>query len=99
METILYCHKWKGIFISFFGHPSLVKMCGAKDDDILKVKVKEYKGKNPEYWAWWNNKEKEFQNVWPSKGQVEMCFPYGTKLPVERGEGKICTVEIEILPT
>lgn len=98
-ESILYCGQLEGgDYFDFYGHPTLVGMCG--HDRIFKVRVEEAElipdtrglcNANPEgYFAWWDEEDQEFCHVGASLHLVEICFPYGTKAEADRGRG-MCT--------
>lgn len=99
--TILYCTESKnakgGKYLNYF-YPNTVavRFCG-EGNPIYKVEVKEGKEQQVGYWAWWDEKDKEFCHVYSAKFLVEMCFPYGTKIEEERGNGKLVPVDITIL--
>lgn len=96
-ECELYCHKMKWGYAHFYGSPSLVGYCDSGEAEVLRARVSEYKGDNPEYWAWWDNDDNEFHFVWPRKGQVEICSPDGFKESIKIGEGKLCAVKVDII--
>ena len=69
-----------------------------KQEKIRTVVVRELKeGEESMYWAWWDNAMGLFVPgfIWPSKGQVSMCFPYGPEIEEEKGRGKLLRVMIE----
>ncbi len=61
------------------------------------VKISEDNSGNPKYFAWWDNETESFMYVWPSKGLVSMCFPYGSKAQEDLGKGVLLGVTIEKL--
>jgi len=52
----------------------------------------ETQSKAQEMWAFWNAKTQQFECVWATKLQVQLCFPDGGKYAEETGEGKIMEV-------
>jgi hypothetical protein len=72
-------------------------MCG--DEPVLKVLVEETAETPDCYWAWWDEKDKEFQFTANFKDAVEICFPYGTKTEEKRGNGQLLPVKITIIET
>ena len=73
------------------------------DDVIYQVVVTPFEGPEDEalYWGWWDlhgvggAKRQKFMFVHYAKGLVEMCFPYGTEIAEEHGEGKLMPVQVE----
>lgn len=53
--------------------------------------------KSVKMWAWWYNKAETFRYVYDSKKKVEMCFPYGSTVEEDKGNGKL--LEIIVMPT
>jgi hypothetical protein len=96
-ETVLYCGKNQdGTYEDFYKYIAAVEMCGFEEEDIIKVKVREAtKEEKPTHYAWWDNKENEFEFIFPSWLQVDMCFPYGSKIEVETGTGNILGIVVE----
>lgn len=103
--TKLYCHKAAkhggGEYLAHFhGHPRTVALYFEKPEPIFVVLVSEgiEEQNGIQYWAWWNEKDQVFEMVYPSKGVVNMCFPYGAKAEEECGRGKLLpVVKIQIL--
>jgi hypothetical protein len=60
---------------------------------ILKVRITE--DSDGIWWAWWDNKDNEFQHIYPKRFLVEMCSPYGFIPEEKRGDGRILPVTIE----
>lgn len=91
-----------GKFYYFQASPHLrwVKLFGF-DDPIVKVSIRERLPTDPpsNYWGWLATDEPDrYQYVWPSEGQMEMCFPYGSKAEADRGRGRKVNLVIEELP-
>lgn len=66
-------------------------------DDTLpvhEVAVEECAEEPGCYFAWWDAATERFDFVYPERGLVEMCFPYGTKIEEERGAGKLFAVRV-----
>ena len=87
-----------GKFYSFMYGPQVASLFGLRETDVFQVCVRELnEGETSEYWAWWSTERKEFSpsQIWPHKGLVEMCFPYGSKAEVERGRGEVVNVVVE----
>ncbi len=89
-------HPAKGAFFSNpHTHPRSAEFYSS-GQPVFKVIVRELREKEESiYWAWWSEKDQEFMFVYPFKGLVEMCFPYGSKCEEERGRGKLMNVVVE----
>lgn len=48
-----------------------------------------------EYRGWIYADKDEPCMIWPSKGQLEICFPYGTQAAQERGSGRVVRLKID----
>ena len=46
------------------------------------------------YWGW-REPDGTYAMIWPSEMQVEMCFPYGSKVEEDRGAGTKVQLTIE----
>lgn len=76
-------------------HKETVKLYGF-EHPIVKVVVREIEpGETSIYWAWWSNEDQHFHWLWPSKGQVNMCFPYGPEVEEAKGRGHVLNVVVE----
>jgi len=49
------------------------------------------------YWGWYDAKDDRFEYVYPSRGQVNMCFPYGPQVEENLGRGKVLPVNVKII--
>ncbi len=106
-RTILYCHERTGrlgdpkvkYFFNFYPRVELVQMCeGPRKESqppIFKVRVSKVKEFKDCYWGWWDNEDRAFTLVFPSKNLIEICFPYGTKGETKRGRGWVLPVMVE----
>ena len=45
-------------------------------------------------WAWWDNQQQQFRNVYPTRFQVAMCSPDGFETAIKNGEGEIQEIVI-----
>lgn len=94
--TELYCEKLNGIYEDFYPSILQVEMCGAKKEDIVKVRVREPKRNEINtHWGWWDNENEEFCMIFIAKCQVEICFPYGFESEEKLGRGKLCRIVVE----
>ena len=63
---------------------------------VERVVVRDlHEGEVGDYWAWWDAKKARFDFVFPSRSLVDMCFPYGSKIETEKGNGEIVNVFVE----
>ena len=46
-------------------------------------------------WGWWSSTENSLSMIFPTREQVEMCFPYGPEVEIKRGHGDIVRVRVE----
>jgi hypothetical protein len=95
MESILYMVYLGGLYWHEGTDPRLCRLYG-KDKVIHKVRVTEGES---QYWGFWDNEIGRFINIWPSRGQVTMCYPYGTDILEAEGRGKVVNVKVEYLQT
>jgi len=87
-----YAFKKNERFHSIFNHPVGTKMCGS--GIVYTVSITENSEGN--YWGW-EDKDKpgEYVMIWPSRVQLEMCFPYGMKVAINKNEGRPVQLKIE----
>lgn len=91
-------------FIDFFNNPQVIFMCVSKED-VYKLKVRPVEtGEVSQYWGWhqykidkpWPEGQKEeYEMIWPSRVQAEMCFPYGPEAEEKAGKGKLVNFVVE----
>lgn len=81
-------------------YPSLY--CRSGHEPVFEVLVRSPKnGEEATHWAWWEEvsllgeKSREFVHVWPTEGQVRMCFPYDIAVYENEGRGKLMPVVAE----
>lgn len=69
---------------------------------IVTLRIRERRDGDPpsNYYGWLaTDRPGEYQFVWPSEGQLEMCFPYGSKSREELGYGrKVNLIVEEVVP-
>lgn len=80
-----------GEFRHVYEHPILVEMFG-KDWPVWHVRIEP--DEEGGYWAWLDAETEEYSMVYPKRGLVAMCFPYGPDVEEERGSGRIVRVRI-----
>lgn len=96
-ETITFCGKDENNrYIHFFTSEFGVKFCG--HEEAFRVKITECNNEgNSTHWSWWDNSDQEFKFTHYMKEGVSICFPCGTKVMEEYGEGKLLPVTIELV--
>ena len=80
-------------FYHIYSSRMAVSMCGVADADIVPVMVREQVDGG--HWGWWDHEHQAFAMIWPSKVQVEMCFPYGYRAAEWAGDGKLVELLVE----
>lgn len=99
-QTVMFCIKQEKMrenyvpYMDFYPSAEVIKICFGVVS--VKVLVKEGEGKlaGHQYYGWWDNKDNKFHHVYYHKDLVNMCFPYGTKILEERGDGKLLPVTV-----
>lgn len=73
----------------------LTSVCGARPEDVVKVRVHE----DPEgdYWAWAPSDMPGFHMIQTAEYLLNMCFPYGIKAAVKAGDGRQVRLRVEEL--
>jgi len=100
----MFAHKQCGIhrddgrvicgFADVKPHPQMVKYYGSGEIHEVEVSVADMRSDTP-YWGWLDFEDDEFQFIYPSRHGTEMCFPYGSKVMEEKGEGKMTKLNIK----
>lgn len=94
-------HCWGGkvdnIYKYFSDAPFKIRMDhGIVNEDIDRVVIKEIlPGETSTYFAWWDARDNQFNFVYESKEAAEECFPNGSKIEEDNGNGKLCKVTVE----
>lgn len=99
---IRYCLKLfreqdgKTYYMHIFSDPRSVKEYMLKPESIYKIDVREAaeteRSVTP-YFGFLNN-DGEIENIYPTFGLFDMCYPYGVRAEENRGRGKIIKVII-----
>ncbi len=97
-KVTMYMIVRNGLFWHEGNHPNFCSLYDNKGQ-IDKVVIEEDKKGKSQYWAWWDHEKEIYRMVYPSRVQVEMCFPYGYKIEEEKGNGRLCRVKIKSLET
>lgn len=89
-----YAHAYEDDGAVHFEHlyPSrqLVELCGGG----RPVRVVVTEDENGAYWGW-RSADGRISMVYPSREQVEVCFPYGTQVQEERGIGRVVRLDVQ----
>jgi hypothetical protein len=106
-NRIYYAHRRMrpdtGKVSYFHASPNLwwVELHGSPDP-IVELRLREWRDGDPPspYWGWISVRHpEEYSFVWPSELQLEMCFPGGSKIVEDLGEGrKVHLVVDEVAP-
>lgn len=97
MVQVFYCEKVDGDeerYKDFFESKIQVQMCGAKNKDIVRVQLQEVSYEYGSYFALKNMVTGDYQYIYKTKRQVEMCSPDGFKRAVAEGEVKIVSINV-----
>lgn len=89
---VVYGHYIDGTFCHIYESAMQVEMCGDEPVHRAKARVAE-EGEEPTHYGWLEN-DGDLSMIWPSRVQVEMCFPYGYEAHEKAGEGKLVGVII-----
>lgn len=97
-RSTLYCQERDrhngGTYLTYFmAHPEVTRLHDNKSP-VFEAVVERIEPEPDCYWGWWDNKDGRFHHVYPAKLLVEMCFPYGTKPEIERGNGLLIPVRV-----
>ena len=60
----------------------------------FSVTIQETQESQDSYWAWKSFERQEYDYIYTARQLVDMCFPYGSAVEVERGSGIIVTVSL-----
>lgn len=77
-----------------FGTKRFVELHGLHKPIVPVVLTEDPEGS---YWGWLQTGDTTVCMVWPSKKQLEMCFPYGTKADADQGYGRVVRMRAEVL--
>jgi hypothetical protein len=84
--------------VHFYRSPRGVEMCMDERCPFPIFEVVVSEGTDPNgYWGWWDAESKGFAYVYPSKMQVEMCFPYGAEIEEKRNCGRMMPVNVRVI--
>lgn len=67
-------------------------------DPVVALRLREWREGDPpcRYWAWvYAKRPEEYTFVWPSRGQVSICFPDGVEVAESRGVGRLVRLHVE----
>lgn len=98
-STVMYATRLPkhngGTYLSGFAHSEQIAKLNFYKP-VERVTVRNLReGETSEYWAWWDTKAKRFDYVFMGRSLVDMCFPYGSKVETEKGNGEIVNVAID----
>lgn len=90
----LFAHKLRDRFFDFFTSAWLSSTCTSDKAMYMVTVVEDPAG---EYWTWYDAEDKAFHYTASFRQAVEICFPYGTKHLIEKGEGELLRVRLEVV--
>jgi hypothetical protein len=65
---------------------------------VRRIEIREVKeGEKSPYWGWLDAKTGKISMVYPSRGQLNMCFPYGPDAEVNAGRGRPVNLVIIVI--
>jgi len=81
-------------FFHVFPHILSTLMCVGIGEKVSQIEVREaLPDEETPYYAW-KHSDNHISLIYPSKIQVEICFPYGSETATENGEGHMIQVVI-----
>jgi len=83
---------------SIFTHPTITKMCGGKGDILAELELAETTEDPAEddYWGWLDTDGNHYSMIYPREILLDVCFPYGKQVEIDRGDGRVVRLRIEI---
>lgn len=80
-------------FTFFYEHPSLVRMCGYKDDEVHAVLLVE--DATSDFWGWIDANDPERIVMIEHHKVFPVQFPYGIQAEIDRDYGEVVPVRAE----
>ena len=74
-------------FHNIFSDIRSTLMCVGKGEEIFQIEVREALPEEETPYYGWKYSNGRISMIFPSKLQVEVCFPYGTKAATVNGDG------------
>lgn len=76
-------------------YPSKIQlsMCGVRYPSSIELEV----SNDGTYYGWYDNSSGEIEMVYKSILAVSICFPYGVKASIDRGEGKLVKLTAKLI--
>ncbi len=86
--------KW---YDHFYLTKFLVSCCGASEDKVHKVELREAEEDEKDaYWGWEDFEDNnEWMFIFPSRILLDMCFPSGVDLEAKLGRGRSVRLIVE----
>ena len=97
-------HVGKRSFVSVHHNKRFPEACGSGEIVDLSVRARTPVDREPvpgeaDYWAWVDfARPLRYAYVFPSRGLLDICFPYGMSAAERRGSGRPVRVVVEARP-
>ncbi|GGK61657.1 hypothetical protein Sme01_03430 [Sphaerisporangium melleum] len=93
----MYAHDRGGTFYHL-GDRRYVEAHGLRDP-IVEVEAREVEHDAPDgtHWGWLRTGEDTPIMIWPVRGMLSMCFPYGTDVEEQRGKGRVVRLAVRVV--
>jgi len=90
-EYIMYAGELdSGNLWDFYKYVEVLKLCEPK----VIYKVQLTISNEGTYWGWYDNEKQDITLVYYAEGLLDMCFPYGAKAEIDRGNGEIVRLKV-----
>ena len=81
-------------FHHVFPHFLSTLMCVSLKEKVSQIRVREALPEEETPYHAWKHPDGQISLIYPSKVQVEICFPYGSEIAAKNGRGKMIKVVI-----
>jgi hypothetical protein len=91
----MFAHRYDDGLLWNVGSIRFVEHHGLSEP-IVKVDVHEVAEDSPDgtHWGWLDSDDRDPTMIYPHRGMLEMCFPYGSKVEIERGKGRVVRLAV-----
>lgn len=93
MPEVQECFCWRldGELVDFYSSKGAVRLCmGKEGGEVLKATLRKAgAGEAPTHWGWFDHVSGRFEMVFESREVLEVCFPHGSAVAIERGQGAV----------
>jgi hypothetical protein len=96
-DQIYFAHRLRGAYFHACPREWWTRLNGLEDCPVVRIRLRERREDDPlpversepDHHGWLPTGGEEYRLIWPSRVQVDMCFPYGAKAEEERGAGRL----------